>query len=507
MTADFAACEAAVRERMEAPVERIETHAAVILLGGDAAFKLKKRVVFSFLDFRTSQARERALRNELELNRRTAPELYVEVLPITVSAGRAELDGSGEIVDWVLRMHRFPQSARLDRVARDEGLSAGLAEALGTEIARFHARLAPLFDKGGVVAHREIEAGNEEDLRRSVPAILDRDEVESFILRVREAREVMEPLLESRREGGFVRQCHGDLHLENIALVNGKPVLFDAIEFNDDFAGIDTIYDLAFLVMDLLERRQREAAWQLLDAYLGVSFDHQGLALLPFFLATRAAIRAKIEAFAGHREAAGAYLRFAGFSLDPPPPRLVAVGGLSGTGKTTIARAIAPGTGADPGAVLLRSDVIRKRLMGVAPAVRLGDEAYGGEVTGRVFEALFAMAATLLDAGRTVILDAVFARPEQRAAAAAVAREAGVPFTGFWLETSSGQRLERVVRRTGDASDADARVVGMQDGYDVGDIDWIRIDTGGSRNESIERVRHHIGVSTKCRHPSGAAGG
>ncbi|MEZ5823983.1 MAG: hypothetical protein R3C97_04365 [Geminicoccaceae bacterium] len=261
MTTDLAACEAVVRAKLQPPVERIETHAAVILLGGDEAYKLKKRVAYSFLDFRTLASRERALRNELKLNRRTAPDLYLGVLPISLDAGRLELDGEGEPVDWVLAMRRFPQSARLDHVAEREGLSDRRSRRWDRDrpVPQDPSRFATGWGRGAP-GNRGGQRGGSASFgsghfRRGI------GRASSFACD-RHAK----PSSRSWSKG--VRKASSAFVMatciSKTRLVDGGPILFDAIEFNDAFAEIDTIYDIAFLVMDLLERRQAEAAWRLL---------------------------------------------------------------------------------------------------------------------------------------------------------------------------------------------------------------------------------------------------
>jgi aminoglycoside phosphotransferase family enzyme len=244
-------------------------------------------VAFSFLDFRTLDARRRALEAELRLNRRTAPELYEAVIPVTGQGGRLALDGPGEPVEWLLVMRRFPEACRLDHVAERGELDAPLIEALASGIAAFHAALDPLPEAGGASAMRVVAEGDAVDLRRSVPEVFEAEAVEALIRATEMELARVSDLLDERRRAGFVRHCHGDLHLANIVLLDGRPVLFDCIEFNDDFARIDLLYDLAFLLMDLLDRGFGAEATALLQAYIDRREDDAGLALMPLFLSIR----------------------------------------------------------------------------------------------------------------------------------------------------------------------------------------------------------------------------
>ena len=279
-----------------------------------------------------------------------------------------------------------------------------------------------------------------------------------------------------------------------MVLLDGQPTLFDAIEFNDAIACIDVFYDLAFLLMDLDHRDLRPFANLVLNRYLQQRDELAALALLPLFLSMRAAVRAKVAASleavaegdvekAKRRDEAAAYFRRALGYLRPPPPRLVAVGGLSGSGKTTLARSLAPEVGAAPGALHLRSDVLRKQLAGVPELERLPAAAYTREASAAVYTELGRRAAQGLAAGHSVVVDAVFARPEERAAIEAVAREAGSDFAGLWLEADRSVLTARVQGRRGDASDADARVVTQQLTYDLGEITWQQLPAGQLASE------------------------
>ena len=286
-------------DRVHAPVDRIETHASVVFLAGDRAYKVKRAVKYPFLDFSTLARRHEACLNELVINRRTAPQLYLQVVPVTLEAdGKLRLDGEGRPVEWVVVMRRFDQADLFDRMAEQGRLPLALMPRLATAIAVFHESAnRVLTPKQSVAALREVARDNEDTLAVQQGAI-DAEAAADVGSLTRAALDSLAPLLEARALGGYVRHCHGDLHLRNIVAVDGAPVLFDAIEFDDAIATIDVLYDLAFLLMDLGARGLAAHANALLNAYLdatGDTGDLLGLKALPLFLSLRAMVRAKVE--------------------------------------------------------------------------------------------------------------------------------------------------------------------------------------------------------------------
>jgi len=460
----------------------IETHCARIFLSNGLAWKLKRPVDLGYLDFTTLEQRRWALERELAFNRATAPDIYRTVRRITRTDKGFEFDGPGEVVDYALEMRRFDREAVLD--ACPEKVDGVLGEALGRVVARLHASAPVKPDGGGAGALRYTVVSNAEHLSALAPRLGEAD-VERLIAATEAALQAAAPLLEERRAQGFARRCHGDLHLGNILLENGAPVPFDCIEFNDRLSEIDVLYDLAFLLMDLDFRGRRDAANRVLSAWLDAAaraFPESlwsGLAALPLMLSVRAAVRCHVHAQAGDDAQARAYLAAALAHLSPAPPVLCAIGGLSGSGKSTFARLIAPRLGACPGAAVLRSDEIRKRLWNVGPLDRLPPEAYDNHVTERVYGRLLEEAELCLRAGQAVVLDAVFLKAAERDKVAALADRCGVPFAGAWLEAPDEVLRRRVSARTGDASDADVEVLAMQLGQDPGALSWMRIDAQG----------------------------
>ena len=468
-------------------VVRFDTHGAMVFLAGARAYKIKRAVRFPYMDFSTLALRRAACEKELRLNRRTAPALYLETRPVLRRPdGGLSFEGPGEPVEWTLVMRRFEQDGLFDKLAEAGRLTPELMTALTDAVVAFHAeaeRLDATRSSGGGEAGLRYAAEETLEEFAERPDLFPEAEVAALNARLQEALARRGGLLDARLAQGFVRHCHGDLHLRNICLIEGRPTLFDCIEFNDDFAGIDVLYDLAYLLMDLEHRGLRPLANRVLNRYFQAGEDLDGLATLPLFLATRALVRAKVTASAEAsqasaaartqlREAARAYFLAGRRYLAPPVPRLVAVGGLSGSGKTTLARLLAPRIGAAPGALHLRSDVIRKQLCGVAELEPLPQAAYAEAVGARVYEEIAARARAALEAGQAVIADAVYAAPAERRAIEDLAQRLKLRFDGLWLEAPPETLIARVEGRQGDASDADAAVVQRQLAFDTGGPDW-----------------------------------
>jgi predicted kinase len=307
-----------------------------------------------------------------------------------------------------------------------------------------------------------------------------------------------------------VRPCHGDLHLRNIVLLDGRPTLFDGVEFNDDIACTDVAYDLSFLLMDLWRRRLPGHANTVWNRFLNETDDVSAIPLLPLFLSCRAAVRAKTNGTAAgmqsdplradeHRAAAREYFDMARRLLEPPPPVVVAIGGRSGTGKSTLARDLAPLTGAPPGAAILRSDDVRKRMRGVAASTRLDATAYSAAASHEVYAALVERALVIARGGESVVVDATYLNGGERETIARAAAAAAVPFIGFWLDAPLEVLLARVAQRHDDASDADVAVVRLQSTHDAGAITWHPLDAASSPAQLVDSARAVMPAPTRSR--------
>lgn len=482
-------------------VERIETHGAYVFLAGDQVFKIKRAVRFSYMDFSSLALRRVACEREVSLNQPHAPMIYRGLRAITRAPdGRLAFDGLGEVVEWAVHMARFAQADVLANRAAAGPLSDDLSKALADAVHRYH-MMAPRADTADFAAQiHAIVIDVSAALGEALPPE-DASQVLELAAQLRTQADRLAPLLAQRAATGHVRRCHGDLHLSNIVLIDGAPVLFDALEFNEEMATIDTLYDLAFLIMDLDHRGQRPSANTVLNRILwrsGDLSDFATLTALPLFMALRAAIRAMVRAqraqqagtgdSAGPRAEAQGYVARAAGYLAASRPALVLIGGLSGTGKSTLAHRLAPLIGRAPGALHLRTDLERKALWNAEELDRLPPKAYERGVTERVYARVLAKAETALTAGHSVIADAVHANPGERERIASLAASTGARLVTFWLDAPADVLVARVAARSKDASDATPDIVLRQTGYALGDLDWTRIDAAGPPDDTFQRA-------------------
>ena len=443
----------------------------------------------------------------MQLNQPHAPQIYIGLVPVTkASDGTLAFDGAGVPVEWGVRMHRFRQHDMLDQVAQRGEIDHHLATRLAQMVARSHNR-APhvqIDDMPGVLT--SIAQGVSDNLQEFSHE-LPNEELAVFEDRLKQRISACRRVLMARARSGFVRHCHGDLHLQNIVLMDGTPTLFDAIEFSDRIAQVDVLYDLAFLLADLDHRGLRVTANIVLNRYLfyqNQNLNIYGLGLLPLYQSLRHAIRAMVTL---HRlehidkserakaiENSRAFFSSAFSCLDPVPPRLIAVGGFSGSGKSTLAQNLAPFSGTSPGALHLRSDLERKSYFKVSETDRLDSNCYTQEISDRIYKALYRKARMALKVGHAVIVDAVFSKENERRKIEDIARQLGVPFDGLWLAAPAQEMIDRVEGRTGDASDATADVVKLQMATGPGVMNWDEVDSSGTVDETLKLARKRIDI-------------
>jgi aminoglycoside phosphotransferase family enzyme/predicted kinase len=483
-----------------ANVERIETHGNLIFLAGDDAFKIKRAVRFDYMDFSTLQTRRVACEREVSLNRKWAPDLYLGCIPITrTNDGSLAFGGKDDVVEWAVHMRRFDQGDLLSTRGARREVDSQLATELADVVYASHQDADRIVNPAGIGTYRDLTASICGGLAGY--NILKQDDVSHLKSGLERQLARSGAIIEERATHGFVRRCHGDLHLANVVLHQGRPMLYDAIEFDDTLASIDTLYDLAFLLMDLEFQGLREAANVVLNRYLwrsGEKRDLRGLATLPLFQGLRAAIRALVTMDRAAQKAsevrecdierAQRYLGAALAYEDPPAPALVVIGGLSGAGKTTLATAIAPRLGAAPGAVHLRSDLERKTLAGVSELVRLPAAAYTPEARQRVYSSLHEKAQLVLGAGHSLIVDAVYDSERDRSKLENLAKSLGVSMQGLWLRADPAIAVARVAARQGDASDATPNVVQAQFARGVGPLSgqWILLDASTDTTTTLQ---------------------
>jgi aminoglycoside phosphotransferase family enzyme/predicted kinase len=483
--------------------KRIDTHASMVFLGADRVLKIKRACRLPFLDYSTLEKRKRACEEELKVNTGNAPEIYRRVVAITRDAdGAFEIDGAGTPVEWAVEMARFDDSRSLDRVAAAETIDGPLAMSVADAIWRCHDRAPRANGESWLASISPIIERNTAKFR-SVSG-LDTVAVDRLDAASRDAATNLQPLLRQRAEQGCVRRCHGDLHLANIALVDGRPLLFDAIEFDPVIATTDVLYDLAFTLMDLVHFNQPVAANEVFNRYLAGAGDEalDGLRLLPLFLSVRAAIRAHVL-FMKSEQSGGSdavwqeakrYFDLAGRLIAPEPPMLIAIGGLSGTGKSVLARGLAGLVAPPPGAVIVRSDVVRKHLFGTGETTALPEAAYRPDVSARVYGELSSTAQRVLAQGCSVVLDAAYLQEAERAEIADREAACGTRFVGLFLTADLATRLARIERRKDDASDATGNVARKQETFAIGAVDWHMIDASGTPEQSLRSARNCLSI-------------
>lgn len=455
------------------PIELIQTHVSYVFLTGNFVYKLKKPVNFGFLDFSTLEKRKHFCEEELRLNQRGAAELYLEVLPVAQDADRVVLGGAGEPVDYVVKMQQFPQetllSAMYDRGELTEQHLVDLAKVL----AEFH-KAAPTNDYilsfGEVSQIRQAIDENYDQTVNYIGVAQTQEQFDETKAYTDKLFAEQASLFKSRVQHKMIRECHGDVHLRNICFWNGKILLFDCIEFNEPFRFVDTMFDIAYIIMDFDARDRSDLGNLFLNTYLEQSGDWEGLQVLPLYLSRQSYVRAKVTSFLlddpdipetvkqESHETASRYYRLAWSYTQPKQGKLILMAGLSGSGKSTIAQKLAR----ESGAIQIRSDAVRKHLGGVALDAKGDDSLYSAEMTQKTYDRLLDLGLKLAAQGYTVILDAKYDRQTQRQTAIEQAKTNQIPIEILYCEAPIEVLHDRIAQRQGDISDATADVLAQQ---------------------------------------------
>ncbi|GAP95071.1 bifunctional aminoglycoside phosphotransferase/ATP-binding protein [Leptolyngbya sp. NIES-2104] len=454
-------------------IELIQTHVSYVFLTGDYVYKLKKPVNFGFLDYSTLEKRKFYCEEELRLNKRGAAELYLGILPIAQNGETFILGGEGELVDYVVKMQQFPQetllSAMYDRGELTEQHLIDLAKVM----AAFH-KSAPTNDYilsfGEVSQIRQAIDENYDQTVGYIGVAQTQEQFDQTKAYTDQLFAESESLFKSRVEQRFIRECHGDVHLRNICFWNSKILLFDCIEFNEPFRFVDTMFDIAYIIMDFDARNRPDLSNLFLNSYLEQSGDWEGLQVLPLYNSRQSYVRAKVTSFLlsdpsvpesvkeESKETASRYYRLSWEYTKPKQGKIVLMSGLSGSGKSTIAAKLAR----ESGAIQIRSDAVRKHLGGVAPDEKGDASLYSSEMTQKTYDRLLKLGVTLASQGYTVILDAKYDRQALRAPVIEQAQAHGIPVEVLYCEASEEELRDRIAQRQGDISDADLDVLAEQ---------------------------------------------
>ena len=457
--------------------EVVETHISWVILTGPYAYKVKKPVDFGFLDFTTLEKRKFFCEEELRLNRRLAPQLYLEVIGIGGSPEAPVLGNGGEPFEYAVKMSQFDQQGLADRALARGELGAAEMDQAARIVADFHAVAAVAGDErpfgSSKMAHAPV-AQNFEQIEPLISEASDLERLEAMRQWAEKRHGELDATLDARKAAGSVRECHGDIHLGNMAILDGQVTLFDGIEFNEPFRWTDVMADTAFLVMDLEDRKRDDLGRRFLNGYLEQSGDYEGLAVLPYYQSYRAMVRAKVACLRRgqpglseaeqneiHEQFRG-YLGLAERYAERPAPWIALTHGPSGSGKSHISQALVERTGA----IRLRSDVERKRLFGLKPEESsdsaVGSGIYTSEATEKTYARLEALAETVTNAGYPVIIDATFLKSAERERFRTLAERLGLPLHLIDIECDDAVMRERIGGRAGDASEAGLEVLEMQ---------------------------------------------
>ena len=458
-------------------IQLIETHISWIILTGDYAYKIKKPLDLGFLDFSTLERRRFCCNEELRLNSRLAAPIYLDVVPITGSAEQAVINGTGSVIEYAVRMVQFPQQAQLDNMLANGELENHHIDAIAERVAEFH-QATDIAAKDSAFGDPEkvyypVEE-NFTQIRQHLHTHAYDEKLASLERWSQSTFESLKPFFSRRKADGFIRECHGDMHLRNLVWFDGEPLAFDCLEFNPALRWIDTLSEVAFFFMDLQDRQQPEFAHRFLNRYLERCGDYQGMQVFRFYLVYRALVRAKVDAIRcgqphiteaekqGAEQEFLAYLELAQSYTRPEQPRLIITRGLSASGKSTLTRPLLESMGA----IRIRSDIERKRLFGIQAGTDSSAEIdkgiYTAEAGVKTYERLHVLAGALIDAGITVIVDAAFLKHEQRLPFRELARTKQVPFIILEFTATADTLRQRIEARADDISDADLSVLEHQ---------------------------------------------
>lgn len=471
---------AAVKQHGVDAVQMLQTHISWILLIGESAYKFKKPVDLGFVDFTTLEKRHTCCREEIRLNGRLAPSLYLGVESVTGSVEAPRIGGEGTAIEYAVHMKRFPQDALLSHLLERGELRPAHINAFAREVAEFHRGLEPAPSASRFGNPEQVHKPVSDSFSHVADSVADAEVLE-HVRRLREWSDLefadRQADFARRKQGGAIRECHGDMHLGNIVLLDGQVTIFDCIEFNEDLRWIDVMSEVAFAAMDLEDRGRSDLGHRFLNAYLQRTGDYDGLAVFHFYAAYRAMVRAKVAALRGLQDGVDeaergrlleelkGYLHLAEKYSHPGRPWLLITHGVSGSGKTHGTQTLVD----ELGAIRIRSDVERKRLFGLEPDEhsdpKLSADMYSAEATRRTYDRLREQAGTILDAGFPAIVDATFLRREHRDAFRGLAQDRSVPFRILDFRAAEETLKTRVARRKqagSDASEADLAVLAGQ---------------------------------------------
>ncbi|MCI5066275.1 AAA family ATPase [bacterium] len=480
-----------------AEIRHVETHISHVFLTGSWVYKLKKPLRLDFCDFTTCEQRKHFCEREITLNSRYAPELYDTVVPICEEHSSLNLAGRGTPVEYLVRMRQFDTEMLFLTMLEHESLTREHIIQAVESIVSFHHQAQNRSDRWSVPEIEKLLHDNFTTISECTSKGIDRPRLEEVQRSTVTKLQSYSELIEARR-GTHVKEVHGDLHLKNICIFEGRATLFDGIEFGDRYSCCDTWADFAFLYMDLLARKRPDLAYAALNSYAALSGDFEGLSLLGLYVAYRATVRAKVACIQAENnsqprqqelvEEANRYLSLTSHELTRKPRFFIAVGGISGSGKSTIAQNLSE----QFGAVHLKTDAIRKHLAGVPLKSHLSEDYYSPEWSERTYNELLRVASLAAQAGYSVVVDGAHLTEERRDQVESLSRSLHIPFLGLWCEISAETAIARVEQRTHDVSDADTSVVKNQLSKDFGELSWQVLHTEGTLENTTEAARRNV---------------